>query len=195
MEEFYWDGQTEPDIGHVVHVNGMDFENAYYPSIPHGQKATIIAKDLQQQTTEVFIVRWYDDNEIIRLCPVVKTHFQPYSKTSAEAKQFADMFNYLHNVHLNEKDVQKVFDKLKEVEQDVSQDAGVEVTIWTSAGLDLLVGKTPLTVKLWSSDYTVDDGQIGISVEVLAVATNSNITPAQKGAHYWFDIPNQATFE
>jgi hypothetical protein len=105
------------------------------------------------------------------------------------------MFDDLHSIRLNPKDVQKVFDKLQEVEQDVFQDEGIEVNIWGNAGLHFLVGKTPLTVKLWSSDYTVEDDQIGISVDVLAVATGSSIAPQQKGSFYWFDIPTQATFE
>lgn len=194
MEATYWDGKAALDIGHVAQVYGASGYDPDYPSIEEGQQVTILAKD-RQPSREVFIVRWYDEAGLIRLSPLVPDFLHPVSKETKQAQEFVDMFNYLHNVRLNMEDVKKVFDKLEQVEQDVSQDAGVEVTIWTSAGLDLLVGKTPLTVKLWSSDYTVDDGQIGISVEVLAVATNSNITPAQKGAHYWFDIPNQATFE
>ena len=194
MEATYWDGKTPLDVGHVALVYGASAYDPDYPSIEEGQEVTILAKD-RQPSREVFIVRWYDDHGYIRVSPLVPHCIHPVSQNTKRAQDFVNMFDDLHSIRLNPKDVQKVFDKLQEVEQDVFQDEGIEVNIWGNAGLHFLVGKTPLTVKLWSSDYTVEDDQIGISVDVLAVATGSSIAPQQKGSFYWFDIPTQATFE
>lgn len=193
METNYWDGKTPLDVGHVALVYGASAYDPDYPSIEEGQEVTILAKD-RQPSRDVFIVRWYDDGGYIRVSPLVPHCLHPVSKNTKRAQDFVNMFNDLHNIRLNQKDVQKVFDKLQEVEQDVSQDGAIEVNLWGNAGLDLLVGKTPLTLKLWSSDYKIDDDQIGINVGVLAVATNSKVTPQQAQSFYWFDMPVQASF-
>lgn len=193
METNYWDGKTPLDVGHVALVYGASAYDPDYPSIEEGQEVTILAKD-RQPSRDVFIVRWYDDGGYIRVSPLVPHCLHPVSKNTKRAQDFVNMFDDLHNIRLNQKDVQKVFDKLQEVEQDVSQDGAIEVNLWGNAGLDLLVGKTPLTLKLWSSDYKIDDDQIGINVGVLAVATNSKVTPQQAQSFYWFDMPVQASF-
>lgn len=193
METTYWDGKTPLDVGHVALVYGASAYDPDYPSIEEGQEVTILAKD-RQPSRDVFIVRWYDDGGYIRVSPLVPHCLHPVSKNTKRAQDFVNMFDNLHNIRLNQKDVQKVFDKLQEVEQDVSQDGAIEVNLWGNAGLDLLVGKTPLTLKLWSSDYKIEDDQIGINVGVLAVATNSKVTPQQAQSFYWFDMPVQASF-
>lgn len=193
METNYWDGKTPLDVGHVALVYGASAYDPDYPSIEEGQEVTILAKD-RQPSRDVFIVRWYDNGGYIRVSPLVPHCLHPVSKNTKRAQDFVNMFDDLHNIRLNQKDVQKVFDKLQEVEQDVSQDGAIEVNLWGNAGLDLLVGKTPLTLKLWSSDYKIDDDQIGINVGVLAVATNSKVTPQQAQSFYWFDMPVQASF-
>lgn len=193
METTYWDGKTPLDVGHIALVYGASAYDPDYPSIEEGQEVTILAKD-RQPSRDVFIVRWYDEGGYIRVSPLVPHCLHPVSKNTKRAQDFVNMFDYLHSIRLNPKDVQKVFDKLQEVEQDVSQDGAIEVNLWGNAGLDLLVGKTPLTLKLWSSDYKIDDDQIGINVGVLAVATNSKVTPQQAQSFYWFDMPVQASF-
>ncbi|BDU13275.1 hypothetical protein [Escherichia phage phiWec190] len=193
METTYWDGKTPLDVGHIALVYGASAYDPDYPSIEEGQEVTILAKD-RQPSRDVFIVRWYDEGGYIRVSPLVPHCLHPVSKNTKRAQDFVNMFDYLHSIRLNPKDVQKVFDKLQEVEQDVSQDEAIEVNLWGNAGLDLLVGKTPLTLKLWSSDYKIDDDQIGINVGVLAVATNSKVTPQQAQSFYWFDMPVQASF-
>lgn len=193
METTYWDGKTPLDVGHIALVYGASAYDPDYPSIEEGQEVTILAKD-RQPSRDVFIVRWYDEGGYIRVSPLVPHCLHPVSKNTKRAQDFVNMFDYLHSIRLNPKDVQKVFDKLQEVEQDVSQDEAIEVNLWGNAGLDLLVGKTPLTLKLWSSDYKIEDDQIGINVGVLAVATNSKVTPQQAKSFYWFDMPVQASF-
>lgn len=193
METTYWDGKTPLDVGHIALVYGASAYDPDYPSIEEGQEVTILAKD-RQPSRDVFIVRWYDEGGYIRVSPLVPHCLHPVSKNTKRAQDFVNMFDYLHSIRLNPKDVQKVFDKLQEVEQDVSQDEAIEVNLWGNAGLHFLVGKTPLTVKLWSSDYKIDDDQIGINVGVLAVATNSKVTPQQAQSFYWFDMPVQASF-
>lgn len=193
METTYWDGKTPLDVGHVALVYGASAYDPDYPSIEEGQEVTILAKD-RQPSRDVFIVRWYDDAGYIRVSPLVPHCLHPVSKNTKRAQDFVNMFDDLHSIRLNPKDVQKVFDKLQEVEQDVSQDGAIEVNLWGNAGCDLLIGKTPLTLKLWSSDYKIEDDQIGINIGVLAVATNSKVTPQQAQCFYWFDIPVQASF-
>ena len=145
METTYWDGKTPLDVGHIALVYGASAYDPDYPSIEEGQEVTILAKD-RQPSRDVFIVRWYDEGGYIRVSPLVPHCLHPVSKNTKRAQDFVNMFDYLHSIRLNPKDVQKVFDKLQEVEQDVSQDEAIEVTLWGNAGLDLLVGKTPLTL-------------------------------------------------